>query len=144
MSMWSTSFDELRVGERFRSAERPVRDIDVDAFAALTGDEHPLHTDAEWAASGPFGERVAHGLLVLSMAVGQVPLDPERVLALRRVSDVVFKRPVRLGERVHVAGELTGLKAVDERAGLVDFAWQIRNQDDALVTRASVQLLWRR
>lgn len=141
---WSDPFDSLSVGQRFRSGERTVRDTDVIVFSALTGDWHPQHCDPEWAARSPFGERIAHGMLVLSLAVGLVPLDPERVLALRRVSDVVFKRPVRLNETVSVAGELTALRAIDEGAGLVDFSWQIRNQDDALVARANVQVLWRR
>ncbi len=82
-------------------------------------------------------------MLVLSLAVGLVPLDPERVLALRRVSDVVFKRPVRLNETIAVTGEITALRPIDEHSGLVDFGWQIRNQDGALVARASVQVLWR-
>ena len=95
-------------------------------------------------------------MLVLSLAVGLVPLDPERVLALRRVGDVVFKRPVRLNDTISVSGEITALRAIDasspegEGSGLVDFAWQIRGtadkvggQDGALVARASVQVLWR-
>ena len=96
---WSDPFEQLSVGQRFESGERAVRDTDVIVFSALTGDWHPQHCDPEWAAASPFGERIAHGMLVLSLAVGLVPLDPARVLALRRVSDVVFKRPVRLDER---------------------------------------------
>jgi 3-hydroxybutyryl-CoA dehydratase len=142
--VWSDPFDHLAVGQRFRSAHRTVTESDVSAFAALTGDSHPQHVDANWAASSPFGERIAHGMLILSLAVGLVPLDPERVLALRRVSDVVFKRPVLLEETILVAGQLTALRPIDEHSGLVDFSWQIRNQDDALVVRANVQVLWRR
>ena len=119
---WSDPFERLSVGERFESRERAVRDTDVMVFGALTGDWHPQHFDPEWAARSPFGERIAHGMLVLSLAVGLVPLDPERVLALRRVGDVVFKRPVRLNEAISVAGEITALRPVDERGGLVDFA----------------------
>jgi 3-hydroxybutyryl-CoA dehydratase len=141
---WSDPFEELSVGQRFRSAERAVSNSDVDAFATLTGDNHPQHIDAAWAASSPFGERIAHGMLILSLAVGLVPLDPHRVLALRRLTDVVFKRPVRLGETIFVAGEIAALRPIDERSGLVDFNWQIRNRDDALVVRASVGVLWRR
>ena len=77
---------------------RTVTEADVTAFAGLTGDFHPQHVDAEWAAQSPFGERIAHGLLVLSLAAGMVDFDPEEVIALRRVRDVVFKRPVKLGE----------------------------------------------
>jgi acyl dehydratase len=141
---WSDPFERLSVGQRFLSDARAVRDTDVTVFAALTGDRHPQHCDPEWAARSPFGERIAHGMLILSIAVGQVPLDPDRVLALRRVSDVVFKRPVRLDDVITVAGELSALTPVDDHSGLVDFSWAIRNQDDALVCRAKVQVLWRR
>jgi 3-hydroxybutyryl-CoA dehydratase len=141
---WSDPFDRLSVGQRFRCGERTVRDTDVIVFSALTGDWHPQHCDPDWAAASPFGERIAHGMLILSLAVGLVPLDPERVLALRRVGDVVFKRPVRLNEVISVEGELTALRPIDERAGLVDFRWSIRNQEQALVARADVQVLWRR
>jgi 3-hydroxybutyryl-CoA dehydratase len=140
---WSDPFEQLSVGQRFESPRRTVRDTDVIVFSALTGDWHPQHCDPEWAARSPFGERIAHGMLVLSLAVGLVPLDPERVLALRRVSDVVFKRPVRLEEVIGVSGEITALRPIDEHSGLVDFTWQIRNQDDQLVVRAGVQVLWR-
>jgi 3-hydroxybutyryl-CoA dehydratase len=140
---WSDPFELLSVGQRFESAGRTVRDTDVIVFSALTGDWHPQHCDPEWAARSPFGERIAHGMLVLSLAVGLVPLDPERVLALRRVGDVVFKRPVRLNDVIAVAGEITALRPIDARSGLVEFGWRIRNQDGALVARAKVQVLWR-
>ncbi|MCW3020010.1 MAG: MaoC domain protein dehydratase [Solirubrobacterales bacterium] len=140
---WSDPFEQLSVGERFESGARAVHDTDVIVFCALTGDWHPQHCDPEWAAASPFGERIAHGMLVLSLAVGLVPLDPARVLALRRVSDVVFKRPVRLDDSICVAGEITSLRPIDDSSGLVDFAWRINNQDGALVARASVQVLWR-
>jgi 3-hydroxybutyryl-CoA dehydratase len=140
---WSDPFERLSVGERFESGERVVRDTDVIVFSALTGDWHPQHCDPEWAAASPFGERIAHGMLVLSLAVGLVPLDPERVMALRRIGDVVFKRPVRLNDTISVSGQITGLRPVEDTGGLVDFAWRIQNQDGALVCRASVQVLWR-
>jgi acyl dehydratase len=141
---WSEPFDRLSIGQRFRSGRRTVRDTDLIVFSALTGDWHPQHCDPEWAARSPFGERIAHGMLTLSLAVGLVPLDPELVLALRRIGDVVFKRPVRLGESVCVEGEVASLAPIDEQAGLVGFSWAIRNQDDALVCRARVEVLWRR
>ena len=57
---WSDPFERLSVGQRFESGERAVRDTDVIVFSALTGDWHPQHCDPEWAASSPFGERIAH------------------------------------------------------------------------------------
>lgn len=139
--MFSSPFEALEVGARHVSRGRTVTEADVAAFAALTGDRHPQHTDAVWAAAGPFGERIAHGMLVLSYAAGLVPLDPERVVALRRVGDAVFKRPVRIGETIAVQTQIAGL---DPATGVVTCAWRVLNQDGRLVARATVDLLWRR
>jgi acyl dehydratase len=141
---WSAAFDELSVGARFRTARRAIGETDLMVFSALTGDWHPQHTDPDWAARSPFGERIAHGLLTVSLAVGLVPLDPDRVVALRRLGDVIFKRPVHLQENIHVAGHITALRAIDERTGLAGFAWAIRNDQEELVCRAGVDVVWRR
>jgi 3-hydroxybutyryl-CoA dehydratase len=141
---WSHYFDQLAVGQRFSGGERRIHDSDVVVFSALTGDWHPQHCDPDWAASSIFGERIAHGLLVLSMAVGAAPLHPERVLALRRVCDVVFKRPVRFEDTISTEGEIAKLKPVDDGCGLVTLDWTIRNQSCELVARAKFDLLWRR
>lgn len=120
---------------------RTITETDVVSFSALTGDHHPQHSDAEWAAETPFGERVAHGMLVLSYAVGLVPLDPERVLALRRIEDAVFKRPVRIGDTIRVEAKLA---RPDEGRGLEGWEWRVLNQNDELVTRVKVEAVVRR
>ena len=141
---WSCPFEEVEAGQAFTTRGRTVTEADVVGFASLTGDWHPQHTDAVWAAGSAFGERIAHGLFVLSLAGGLVPFDPERVVALRRVGDVVFKRPVRLGDTLRVNGKVLETSPVNEEAGLVAFAWSVVNQDDRVVTRAKVEVLWRR
>ena len=83
-------------------------------------------------------------MLVVSFAVGLVPLDPERVVALRRIADVVFKRPVRLGDTMRVEGRVEELRPLDGDTGLVTWAWSILNQDDRVTCRARVEALWRR
>ena len=130
-------------GDRFATSGRTVTESDVVGFAALTGDWHPQHADAVWAASSPFGERIAHGMLVLSFAVGLVPLDPERVLALRRVRDATFKRPVKLGDTIHVEGRVDDVKPIDDATAVVALAWSVINQDGKTVTRAVVEVVWR-
>jgi 3-hydroxybutyryl-CoA dehydratase len=137
-------FETLREGERFGTRGRTVTESDVHAFAAQTGDLHPQHCDADWAARSPFGERIAHGMLVLSYAVGLAGFDPERVLALRRISDAVFKRPVRLGETIRVEGTVCALAPLDDETGMVTLGLRILNQDGRLVCRAEVDALWRR
>ena len=99
---WWAPFEALETGQAFTTRGRTVTEADVVGFAALTGDWHPQHADAEWAAASPFGERIAHGLLVVSLAAGLVPFDPGRVIALRQVSDATFKRPVRFGDTLRV------------------------------------------
>ncbi len=141
---WAASYDELRPGQSFVSRGRTITEADVVGFAALTGDWHPQHSDAVWAAESAFGERIAHGMLVISFAVGLVPLDPRRVVALRRLGDVVFKRPVRLGDTLRVSGRIAELSPVSDEAGLVTLGWSIHNQDDQLVCRARVEVLWSR
>jgi 3-hydroxybutyryl-CoA dehydratase len=142
-SMFSAPFEALTIGLPFSTRGRTVTEADVVGFAALTGDWHPQHSDAEWAADGPFGERIAHGMLVMSLAVGLVPLDPDRVIALRRLSDVVFKRPVRFGDTVRVDGRITDLKPASDEAGLVTLAWSVLGQHGQAVCRAHVEVLWR-
>jgi 3-hydroxybutyryl-CoA dehydratase len=144
VSLFERDFDALRTGERFATPARTVTDADIASFAALTGDTHPQHVDAEWAAGSRFGERIAHGLLVLSFAAGSMPFDPDRVVALRRVADAVFKAPVKIGDSVHVEGEVVETRPVDDEHGLVVCRWRVVNQHGRLVLRAAVELVWRR
>jgi 3-hydroxybutyryl-CoA dehydratase len=140
----SRDFDRLEQDARFSSRGRTITEADLVAFSSLTGDFHPLHTDAEWAAGSEFGGRVAHGALLLSYCVGLVPFDPERVLALRGFERVAFKRPVRIGDTIHVEGVLESKQELDPAAGLVVFGWKIVNQRGEVVAVAKARVLWRR
>ena len=141
---WGAPFEALEPGQEFITRGRTVTEADVVAFASLTGDWHPQHSDAEWASSSPFGERIAHGMLVVSLAAGLVPFDPGRVLALRRVCDATFKRPVRFGDTLRVEGRIAEVGPGSGDAGLVTFAWNVVNQDGRTVCRARVEVLWKR
>ena len=142
-ALFSRSFRELTAGDRFETPRRTVQESDILQFADLTGDAHPQHIEPEWAAGSRFGEQIAHGLLVLSFAVGLLPLDPDRVVALRRVGDAVFKQPVKIGDTLHVEGEITRTRELDPEHGLVEARLRIVNQHERLAVRASVELVWR-
>lgn len=140
----SRDFDALEVGDRFVSRGRTITEADLVGFSTLTGDFHPLHTDTEWAGESEFGGRIAHGMLLLSYCVGLVPLDPDHVLALRGFESVAFKRPVRIGDTIHVEGKLDSKKELDAASGLAVFAWKIVNQRGESVALVKVRVLWRR
>jgi acyl dehydratase len=134
---WASANDH----QRLRTATRRITQVEIDTFAAVSGDHHPQHVDATWAASSMFGERVAHGMLVLSCAAGLVPLEPERVVALRHV-DATFKRAVRPGDAIHVDVRATSERRLDSHHRLIASRWRILNQDDQLVALATVEVLW--
>ena len=130
-------------GDRFVTDSRTIGEEDIMSFAELTGDMHPQHTDAAWAAGSRFGERIAHGLLVESCAVGLVRFDPERVVALRRIGDAVFKLPVKFGDTVHVEGQVVGGRELDDETELVEHRWKVVNQDGRMVLRMNVEVVCR-
>lgn len=139
----SKPFEQLQEGDSFSTGERTITEGDVLAFADLSGDSHPQHVDAEWAAGSKFGERVGHGMLTLSCAFGLMPIDPGRALALRRMSDALFVRPVKLGDTIRVDGRVVSLAPAGDGVGLVTLRLVVRNQDDRIVCRATAEVLWR-
>jgi acyl dehydratase len=83
-------------------------------------------------------------MMLLSYAVGLAPFDPGRVLALRKIDAVSFRRPVHIGDTVHLEGEVEQLQEVDDEMGMVTFAWRVVNQRGETAVRARVTALWRR
>jgi 3-hydroxybutyryl-CoA dehydratase len=143
-ALFDSDFDRLETGATFATRGRTIAEADLVSFSALTGDWHPQHADAVWAARSRFGGRVAHGMLVLSYAVGLVPIDPARVVALRGIESAVFKRPVKIGDTIHVEGTVEGLRPLDDELGLVSLVWRIVNQHGRTAALVRVSALWRR
>jgi len=132
-------FEEFQIGQHIPTAERTVTENDVVTFAGLSGDFNPIHMDAEFSRSTPYGQRVAHGLLCLSIISGLAmhtgPLEGT-VLALREIKDWKFTRPVHLGDSIHAELEVTGTKALPRLgSGLVTLALTIKNQFDQVVMK---------
>jgi acyl dehydratase len=101
-------WEDFTAGRTFETLRRTVDGGDVSRFAGLSGDFNPLHTDAEFAARGPFGERIAHGMLTLTLANGYINLlgiVDGTAIAFLGMDRVRFTAPVRLGDTIHA--ELT-------------------------------------
>jgi 3-hydroxybutyryl-CoA dehydratase len=107
--------EDVAVGE---SAERTVvvREADLQAFAAVSGDTNPLHLDEAFAQATPFKGRIAHGMLsaaYISAVLGTELPGPGAVYVSQTLT---FKRPVRVGDALTVRVEV---KAVDAAAGRI-------------------------
>ncbi len=136
-------FHKLEVGGRFVSRARTITETDVVNFAALTADWHPLHTNAEHAKESIFGQRVAHGMLLLSYSIGLVP--NEYVVALRRLKNVTFKKPVFFGDTIRVRRTIgTKTEHKNPAQGFVIYEVEVLNQDDKVVQKGQWNMLVRR
>ena len=134
-------FEEFQLGQAITSQGRTVTEADVVAFAALSGDWNPMHTDAEFAARHPFGQRVAHGLLGLAIASGlavRLGFLEETVLAFRELGEWKFSLPVYIGDTIHVRATVIETKEMRRLGGgLVTLKVEILNQDDKVVQRGT-------
>lgn len=125
-------WDDFKPGQSFETTARTVDAGDVSSFAGLSGDFNPLHVDEAFAASTPFGGRVAHGLLTLAVSSGQqnqLGLFEGTTLALLGFDKLRFTGPVRFGDTVHT--ELTVKEAKESSKpdrGVVVFDTVVKNQ----------------
>ncbi len=132
-----TYFEELEVGQSITSMGRTVTESDVMTFAGLTGDFTQLHTDAVYAANHMFGQRIAHGLLGLSIAVGlsiRMGFLNETILAFREISEWKFSLPIYLGDTIPMRATVSETRPVKRMGGgLVTLEVEILNQDEKIV-----------
>ncbi len=140
-------FEEFEIGLELITPARTITEADVVNFAGLAGDFNALHTDAVFAAKTPYEQRVAHGMLVISIATGlamrQGFIDGT-TLAFREVA-WKFKAPVFIGDTIHMLAKVTELKAMKKLGGgLVVVSASIVNQAGQTVQRGEWRLLMRR
>ena len=125
-------FEEFQVGQRIITAGRTITESDVAAFAGLSGDYNQIHTDAEFSKGTPLGQRVAHGLLCLSIASGlamRTGVLEGTVMAFREINEWKFVKPVFLGDTLHAELEVLETKPMPRLgAGAVVIALQVKNQ----------------
>jgi 3-hydroxybutyryl-CoA dehydratase len=125
-------FDDLEVGHRFVSRARTVTEADITLFSGLSGDYHPLHTDEVYARDGPFGRRIAHGCLTLSLATGLefslMGSEESRIIAFYGMDRVRFLKPVFIGDTIRLEGEVSMLQDRDEASGVVTAHHEIKNE----------------
>ncbi len=109
--------EDLAVG---RSAERAhcVTAADIDAFAAVTGDENPVHLDEAYAAQTRFGGRIAHGMLAAGFISAVLGMQLPGPGAIYLSQTLRFRRPVRIGDEVVARAEVAQIDATRGRVTL--------------------------
>jgi acyl dehydratase len=136
-------FEELQVGDEYQSPGRTVTEADIVIFAGLSGDYNVLHTDAEHMKASVFGERIAHGLLALSIQHGLLARSMpersgERFLGLKWK----FKGPIKIGDTLHVRARIAAKKEADEPGwGVITMERQILNQRGEVVQEGETEHL---
>ena len=137
-------FEDFEIGQIMETAARTITETDVVNFAGLSGDFNRIHTDTVYAAQDTFGQRVAHGLLVQSIATGlavQSGIIEGTVIAFRELS-CKFSLPVFLGDTIHVKIEITDTKAFRRLGGgNITMKYSVMNQDDKIVQRGDWVML---
>jgi len=116
-------------------------------FACLSGDFNPLHTDREFAGKTPFGERIAHGLLGLSVHSGLsqgLGITEGTTLAFLGLT-WNFKAPILFGDTIHVVQSVKEMRETRKPdRGIIIFSVQVLNQRDEVVQEGTKTLMVRR
>ena len=137
-------FEEFEVGATMRTRGRTITEADLVQFAALTGDFNPMHTDAEYSRGAFMGQRVAHGMLTISYAIGQayqLGILERTVLGFRGL-EMKFSSPVYIGDTIHAELTVAETKAARRLGGgVVALDIRILKQDGAVVQKGRLSLL---
>jgi 3-hydroxybutyryl-CoA dehydratase len=128
-------FDDVEIGQEWKSLGRTVTEADIVNFAGLSGDFNPIHIDHQFARTTPFRRPIAHGLLVFSIGSGLgLHAPPMRTLAILSIREWSFRDPVFPGDTIHVVSKVLE-KTVRGRGRRGEIAWQrtFFNQDGKIV-----------
>ncbi len=136
--MW---FEEFEVGQQIITPARTITEGDIVTFAGVSGDYNQIHTDSEFATKTPFGKRVAHGLLGLSIASGlamRTGILEGTVIAFREINNWKFTNPVFIGDTVHVVLNILETKAIPRvGGGSITIELTVKNQRDEVTMKGT-------
>ena len=141
-------FEDFEVGQEFISAARTITETDVVMFAALTGDYNSLHTDVEYAKTTQFGQRLAHGLLGLSIVSGLMmrsQIFEGTILAFLGIDNWRFTGPIFIGDTVHFKMKIAQKKETSKAdRGIIVREVSLINQRGEVVQQGQMTVMVRR
>ncbi len=134
-------FEEFTVGRKIVTVGRTIAESDIFTFAGLSGDFNQIHTDAEFAKTTPFGQRVAHGLLGVAITSGlamRTGVLEGTVIAFREISEWKFSKPVFIGDTIHAELTVTETKSLPRLGGgSVTIVFDVQNQKNETVMKGT-------
>jgi len=123
-------FEDYQIGETSITRKRTITEADIIQFCMFTGDWHPLHSDLEYAKQTSFGQRIAHGLLVLSVASGLMTIAEDMAfIAFYGMDKVRFYKPVFIHDTLHVEVQITE-KEKKDKGGVITMENRIKNHEN--------------
>lgn len=133
--MQPTYFEDFADVAPRRTSGRTITETDVVVHAGHTGDFYPHHVDAHWAAQSAFGQRIAHGTLILSVAAGLAAGEINPVSFSYGYDRVRFVSPVHIGDTIYVDVDIADRREDPKRPGrgFVDERCTVVTQDDRVV-----------
>lgn len=140
--------EDFAAGDVFETASRTIAADDITAFAELTGDKNPLHTDPSFAAETPYGQIIGHGLLGLSALVGlfeDAGIFRGTALAFLGIEDWQFRAPIFVGDTIRgrmTVGDVRRSRS-DPSRGIVTRHYELFNQDDVVVQHGTTTVMVR-
>lgn len=131
-------FEDVAIGQTWRSGSRTLTDQDLRTFTELSGDRLELHVDDQAARGSRFGRCIAQGLLgtVIASGLRDVPGKPKVLLGLS--VSVEFKKPIFPGDSLHVEEELIEKRQGKPKEGVVVYRRRLINQDGVVVQEGKV------
>jgi acyl dehydratase len=143
----SRYFEELVVGEEFRSPSRTIAEYDLYVFAGLTGDLTDFHISTEAAKNSVFGQRPAHGMLLVSIANGlynRIGITDETGMALAGI-EWRFLAPGFIGDTVHLLAAVKEKRDVSKKdRGLVFWDARLVKHDGTITCQGQMVRMVRR
>lgn len=129
----SLFLDDLWVGQAWETRSRTITESDIVIFGTWSWDNHPLHTDEEYARQSQFGGRIFHGPGALAMAFGlemTLGWKEESAIAFLGIKEWSMVAPVRIGDTLRVREEVVEVRPSERKPdrGVVTTRVEILNQ----------------
>ncbi|WP_119079195.1 MaoC/PaaZ C-terminal domain-containing protein [Chitinophaga alhagiae] len=122
-------FEDYQEGASRETTGRTITETDIVMHAGQTGDFFPHHMDAEWCKTQPFGQRMAHGTLVFSIAIGLTATVINEVAFSYGYDRLRFLKPVFIGDTIRSKVTIKGKRPYKRPgAGLVTELVEVYNQ----------------